>query len=244
MYHKDLIAGCLSGAIEVSVTHPIDNLKVHIQNAQLSGFKGLNNSFKIANMYQGYIPRIMGVMPMRTVFWSAQSFSNSWLEKYNMNKGAKHLVAGWFSGTVQTLVDCPIESLKTRQITNKGITKELKLRTLFKGFTPTAIRNAQFCAVFNYTLHKFNLDSGHKRFLAGGFAGVTSSVLSHPFDVVKTEMQKIDSKTARSIDFLIDTIKKRPRVLWSGLITRSILGCCTMSVSYFSFSLFMDIIKD
>ena len=63
-YNKKIQASIISGIAEVTTTYPIDYLKTIRQaNKPLDIFW--------SNPYRGSIPRIMGLIPMRIVFWNS-----------------------------------------------------------------------------------------------------------------------------------------------------------------------------
>ena len=40
--------------------------------------------YGISYMYSGLFPRILGIVPMRFIFWGEQGTSNEYLKQYNM----------------------------------------------------------------------------------------------------------------------------------------------------------------
>lgn len=229
-HYREFISGALSGVIEVSTTHWIDNLKVRIQYANLSYNKPITKyDMSFRNLYWGFIPRIIGIIPMRTVFWGAQTYFNDIINKDKFGN-FKYFVAGYCAGTIQGIVHTPIELIKTKTITNKGIS--IKNSNIFRGLTSTVYRDALFCGIFNHIV-KNNKDKND--FIAGGFAGIIASIISHPLDVVKTEIQKINSKSDNTIKIFLNMCKT-PSIMLSGIIPRMALSFCTMSVGYVSFT--------
>ena len=73
-------SGILAGLTEVIFTHPIDFYKTQKQYSAYNG--NLINNFKLRNMYDGIIPRLIGIVPMRLVFWCTQDYG----EDYFKNK--------------------------------------------------------------------------------------------------------------------------------------------------------------
>lgn len=68
------IAGGLSGIIEVIITHPLDYIKTKEHEYVQKGITNkdfYNNIIKKnpINLYQGITPRLIGILPMRCVFW-------------------------------------------------------------------------------------------------------------------------------------------------------------------------------
>ena len=145
------------------------------------------------------------------------------------------VIAGTIAGTAQTIIDTPIEVMKIRLITNKGVNSNINLKNMFTGFTPTLFRNVKFAAIFNCCSNYSTNNTNIERFTNGAVAGFTASVISHPWDVVKTELQRTNSKTKSSISFIYNTMLTNPLIFTSGMLPRAILSCCTMSVSFVTF---------
>ena len=82
---------------------------------------------------------------MRTLYWGVHSHCRPYIEpfcdKYHNNKYRDYYLnfySGWCAGMVQTLVDCPIESIKVKKITSVGNYKDIyNFRSLYHGFGPT-----------------------------------------------------------------------------------------------------------
>lgn len=233
--YKELVAGGLSGIIEVSSTHWIDNIKTQIQDSKLKNKKFNFKNISFNNLYWGYYPRLIGIIPMRTVFWSSQYISNSYLQNKNLNNNYKYLFAGLFSGSIQTVIDNPIEVMKVKLITNTDI--KTNNINYISGFTPTLLRNSLFCGVFNLYVQN---NKEQNKLVSGAIGGILASIISHPFDVIKTEIQKVNSTNKNTFKFIIDNIKK-PYIFTYGIIPRTILSFSTMSIGYFTFNLLFNL---
>ena len=79
------LAGGLSGLVEVLVTHPIDYLKIKKQEYKQMGKEFNVLSVKPYKLYTGLVPRLIGVAPMRVIFWGTQDSTRLLLNKYNIN---------------------------------------------------------------------------------------------------------------------------------------------------------------
>ena len=87
------ISGGISGVVEVICTHPIDLVKTKLQEASqkniviknpIQYFYSKYRFYGLQYLYTGFIPRIIGIIPMRLVFWGVQGTSNEYLKKYNL----------------------------------------------------------------------------------------------------------------------------------------------------------------
>jgi hypothetical protein len=88
------------------------------------------------------------------------------------------------------------------------IAKDEKLPGLFRGVVPTLLRDGPFSGLYylSYTRLKSLLREQHsldgipsqaKNFGAGIVAGAFSSLLTNPFDVVRTRMQLVSPEIAK-----------------------------------------------
>jgi hypothetical protein len=237
--YRDFIAGGLSGVVEVTLTHWIDNIKTKIQDASIGNKKYQMKDININQLYQGYIPRIIGIIPMRLVFWGSQGIANNYCKDINVAKPYKLLLAGSICGLAQTTIDNPIEVMKVRLMTgaqNQSIWKV----DYYCGVIPTGFRNIVFAAVFNLGVNYYDTKDHFKRFLQGAGAGLIASLLSHPFDVAKTAAQRYGGKKQKMLTFMVNQIKTNPKGLWSGCLSRCLLNCATMSVGYVSVRFILD----
>ena len=150
--HMDFAIGGASGLLEVLVTHPFDSYKTHAQVKTSVPWRP----------FAGVVPRLVGVVPMRVLFWGTLGS----MKEYHP------LLAGAATGTLQTLVDAPIENKKISTI----------MQTTFKpyrGMLPHCARNVGFACAVAAT---FPLGYGP----LGAMVGTT---LTHPFDTLKTAEQ-------------------------------------------------------
>lgn len=124
--YKKYISGGLSGIIEVSLTHPLDYIKTKKQEYTQREITN-NNFYKYllkenkVNLYRGIFPRIVGVIPMRFVFWGVQDNSYQYFNQYNYSKFYCGVFAGITGGGCQTLIDNLIEMFKIKTMTNQKI---------------------------------------------------------------------------------------------------------------------------
>jgi hypothetical protein len=232
-HYRDFIAGGLSCVSEVTLTHWIDNIKTKIQDANINNKKFEMRHIKINQLYQGYLPRLIGIIPMRFVFWGSQSVANTYCKEIGITKSHKLLLAGGICGLVQTTIDNPIEVMKIKMITGTKNFDFWKVN-YYHGFVPTCFRNVIFASLFNLGINYNDTNQHSKRFLQGAGSGIIASLISHPFDVAKTAVQRYGGEKQKMLNFMINQIKTDPKLLWSGCLSRCILSCATMSVGYVS----------
>jgi Mitochondrial carrier protein len=260
--YLNFVAGGISGVFEVSASHPIDVVKTSMQDKattiekiRMNSYSYLLDRFRrggIKHLYRGYFPRVAGVIPMRAMFWGGQSTAYTWLEAYDLNEPTRATLAGIAGGAAQTLIDNPIEVIKTRMITSSHIHPKLTSqdhrisRPTFPGFGPTLIRNIGFMIAVTQFTTLYDGDSKLIKFALAGAGGFTGSIVTQPIDYVKTQVQSAnyvpDGRSA--VRIFTDTVRKNPKVLMVGAIPRASLSFINMGVGYLAFSLLLKVFKD
>jgi solute carrier family 25 2-oxodicarboxylate transporter 21 len=247
-YHN-YIAGSLSGIIEVCVSHPIDRIKTEMQTLTLKHKKSniknaiyvINKKNGINGFYDGIFPRIMGIIPMRLTYWGSLKTMNDFVT--NQSKITRYFVPGIVAGLTQTIIDNPIEVIKIKLMTGS---KQINYSLLYTGFTPCLIRNILFAIPVGFCTNFIKNEKDYRSkysFFAGALGGFFGSLVSHPFDIIKTEMQRHGGSNMTPINIFKDIYKDNPLKLWSGVSMRCTLGCINMGVGFFAFDFIYNMCK-
>jgi len=219
----NIIAGSLSGLCEVLITHPLDYLKTLLQ---------YNNNNRIScktyNFYRGITPRIFGVVPMRTIFWTTLESSKYYLPD-TIKDADRLILSGLFAGIAQSIIDIPIENMKIQRMIRH---KRLCDINLYNGSSVTITRNVGFAIILNLFLHIGN-DHNDKSidFFRAGIGAVIASIITQPLDYFKTQIQS--NKKVYDI---------RPKALFSGYLSRASMSFINMSIGYTVFSTINNLI--
>jgi hypothetical protein len=136
-----LQASLIAGVVEVFVTHPMDYTKTLLQKN--ISYKGVINEFSV-NPYKGMTSRMLGVVPMRIIFWNSFSFFKN--NNYNI------IHSSLLTGLCQTAIDYPIEQIKIQKMLNNNniINSFRNNNILMKGFMLTYLRNSGFILTTSY----------------------------------------------------------------------------------------------
>ena len=169
MLHNPILAGGIAGLVEVSFTHPLDYMKVSIQQ---------NKKIVFREFYRGITSRYTSIFPMRGILWGCRKKGKKHLKdsSFIQKSGAIGSVAGF----LQTFVDAPLENIKIQRMYNNQVT--YKPSTLTRGFVSNMGRNMILCSGIiggSFIDHPFGL-------IFGSFVGC---VASQPFDYIKTIRQ-------------------------------------------------------
>lgn len=177
-------ASIISSIAEISVIHPIDYIKTLKQKD-----KNTNIIKALKTPYIGIYPRLIGTVPMRFLFWNS-------LNNFNQ-KGYKAVVSGFYTSILQTFIDYPIELSKTQKINNNiDFKKSFKNINHIGSYSTHLSRNALFAVILNYSIQK----DPNSYYIAGLSAGI-ASLISQPFDSLKTWYQSGNYKYPKNWNF-------------------------------------------
>ena len=224
------IAGASSGILLSLYIHPIDLIKTQMQGAAqknkpiiypIQYFRNKFNMLGVQYFYSGYFIRILGIMPVKATYWGTQGACNEYLKKYDINNSQRLIASGIISAAVTTVIDNPIEALKTRIITDKkSISKIISRDIFYKGFAPNMIKNIVFSVSMNYNINLKPADNYFTQFFNGGLAGLFAGIITQPIDYIKTERQRLGNQAVKSS---LSILKTDYNKLMIGVIPRSIM---------------------
>ncbi len=238
MKNNIILASSISGLIEVSITQPLDVIKTKLQEYSLNKSRlSFRKSLKIisseSNFYRGYTPRLIGIIPMRTIYWSLMTTLHDHIPS-NMNYFKKSISIGSIVGITQTLIDCPIQIMKIKMQTNNSLNLFDSMKKIkYQGFVSLSIRNSVFASSVNYAIHYKKHDNHMYNFGVCALGGLIGSIISQPFDVRATELQR-EHKLHKPLSFL-KFMQQNPKILWSGGLTRSTMGFINMGIGGMTF---------
>lgn len=163
-----------------------------------------------SGLFKGVASPLFGQAPISASAFMANDFMKRILDRSDVSENKKILLSGVFTGLVTTVFTTPIEYMKIKKQAHMGenltYTKILRsegILGVFKGYTATCLRDVPgWCAYFfayEYLKSTFqNIFSSFEnekralflaQFMAGGFAGQVSWLVSYPTDVVKSYIQ-------------------------------------------------------
>lgn len=257
------VSAGLSGIIEALTTHSLDRLKTEMQKSALIGnptriietSKNIYKAGGFSNFYSGIIPRLCGIVPMRFVYWTSMQKMNEFVENKLTHIPIifKYTVPGLVIGSVQTILNNPIEVMKIKLMT-KEVNDNLNIKIftfhgikkVYAGFIPTIVRNCIFAICVSSIAQIYKDENKFCTGAAGGFIG---SLLSQLFDMVKTELQRYrtndsDIKTKNMFKVLHNVYKENPSKLWAKSTMRCSLGIINMGVGFYAFGVISEFLNN
>lgn len=204
--NNNIMAAGISSIIEVVTTHPLDYAKTLKQN----------NSFSvkhfIRNPYEGIYSRIIGIIPLRIVYWNSIN--------YFSNKGFNSINTGLLTSFFQTMIDYPMEQ--------KKINMMLSSKVYFNpiGYSMLLARNSIFAVAFTCSINMID-DNRYN----GAVGGLLGSILSHPIDSLKTYYQVGNNRWPKHWKL---------NNYMNGLFYRCGVSIIGMNVGYYSYNHIID----
>jgi solute carrier family 25 protein 38 len=214
--YSPLFRGAISGALSQALLQPLDVIKTLIQAESFSSYKSATKSLfeneGISGFYRGLVPTVIRGAIGPALFFQILEWLPIQRESSNMNA----LMAGALARGIATIIVAPITVLKTQQewknvnhynSNNKIWWKNPQslLRNGFVGLTPTLARDIPFSALHlmfysafksrnNTSQPSVNNKQHHTNYhlddlLSSFVAGVLATMITHPFDTLKTRLQ-------------------------------------------------------
>lgn len=161
-------------------------------------------SEKVFGLWRGTVPSLARAVPGIGLHFAAITYLQNVLCKERKPSAIEAAAIGSTSRTFAGLVLLPITVVKTRYESGlfnyRGLFDALKdtylrhgLKGLYSGLTPTLLRDVPYSGIYYMFFTQLkdlkNCRDAHETFLCGLIAGIAASLLTQPFDVVKTKMQ-------------------------------------------------------
>jgi len=213
-------------------------------NGMISCFKYTVRTGGVLSLYHGMAPVLLGSIPKAGFrFGIFERLNQLFVKADGSTTAARTLIAGSCAGTMEALfVVTPVETIKTKLIDLKmgtvpGIVHIFRsegVRGMYKGALATTLKQGsnqglRFMAFEQYKMFmqgkdakKLSLDPIEAMF-GGMCAGLFSTMLNNPFDVLKTRMQGAQGGKLYSgfVDCAIKIAKNEGiTTFWSGVVPR------------------------
>lgn len=194
---------CLSSLNSELVTFPIDNTKTKMQINSTNNFsQTFLSSLKNKTLYDGLKPAIFRHFIYTGLRIPLYNTIKSTTEKsYGINIYTK-IFSAFFTGGISQLASSPIDLIKIRNIAHNN-TKINTISEFYRGSIPTVTRscfnNLGYLATYdiskNYIITYRQKEDAISYSLASLSSGLISSLLSTPFDNVKSKIMSTNKLT-------------------------------------------------
>lgn len=207
--------GALSGMFGITLSHPIDTIKTHIQ----TGNKFSTFSINIRNLYKGLTAPLLGVGIEKALVFGTYNYCKKQFDNNNHNNHNHHNhnpskpniytgLSGAIAGLTASLIVTPYERIKIlKQNSQKIVISVLTPRFLFKGLSATFTREVPGFAIYFsvYENLKYNTFTKYGKeityyhaFCYGGLSGIMAWIFIYPQDRIKTILQSNSSTESRN----------------------------------------------
>jgi solute carrier family 25 citrate transporter 1 len=268
-----ITSGSIAGALEILTLWPFEYIKTKLQlYPRHPKFHNIRTCANYTIQNKGYLGLYTGITPILTSniinvgirFGGYTHFSNYFR---NNNDGIllpKHVFySGALTGCIEAiLVATPIETIKTKLITKdiptitgvKNIYHTFGIRGLYQGFVPTLMKSVSSRGMQFYLFEKYrimlekdynisSLTATHS-FIGGMGAGLISTVVNNPVDVLKTQMQKDSHINQTSIQIIQQLYRTGGiPIFYTGILPRLINIVPAQGIIFMSYYYIYDIVK-
>ena len=176
MESKYFISGCIAGAVQSIIGHPLDTLKTISQNKMIS------SSYSLKSLYLGFTPSLI-----QSSFLTGTAFyTNNYLYELTQNK----VLSSFYTGLLGCLVICPLEDLKIkRQMSHPNTQFSIsQFNSSYKYIHLVSLREIPAITVY-FSSYRCLKEQQINIVLAGGISGVLSWLITYPIDTIKSRMQ-------------------------------------------------------
>ncbi|XP_011645452.1 S-adenosylmethionine mitochondrial carrier protein-like [Pogonomyrmex barbatus] len=205
------ISGALAGIVCDVTLFPLDTLKTRLQS-QHGFFK--SGGFK--QLYKGVGPVVLGSAPSAAIFFITYEGIKQYSQPYipDQYHSIIHMVAASSSEVTACLVRVPVEVIKQRKQALLSDTHQLRLRTLYRGYGSTVLRDLPFGVIqmplweyFKlYWTRQIQRECTPLEGATCGSASVgISAAITTPLDVAKTRIM-LSSTSAEKEEVKISTM--------------------------------------
>jgi len=165
----EYLPGVCAGISQIIVGHPIDTVKVLIQNKMK--YRGLS----IKDYYRGCrLPMVTSIIFNSIIFP---------VHSYIYNLTSNHLLAGAGSGLAVTPFIFTLENIKIANQTKKKV--NLSFLKSMNSFYTTTSREALAMSIYFTSYHKMR-DHQYNVFLSGCVSGLLNWSITYPLDVIRS----------------------------------------------------------
>ncbi|XP_019403992.1 PREDICTED: solute carrier family 25 member 39-like isoform X4 [Crocodylus porosus] len=236
----------------------------------LDAFVKITRYEGIRSLWSGLPPTLVMAVPATVIYFTTYDQLRNYLHS-RMGSQGHHipLLAGALSRLGAVTVISPLELIRTKMQSRQLSYRELRIciqsavaqdgwLSLWRGWGPTVLRDVPFSALywFNYELVKEWLCNQSRldkatfmiSFTAGAVSGTVASVLTLPFDVVKTQRQielgvaeklRVTTSKSSSTFLLMRRIQAESgiRGLFTGFLPRvvKVAPACAIMISTYEF---------
>jgi len=224
---NEFYAGAISGIINVIIGHPLDTIKVQ-QQCHSYGLRNcityIYRNYGVFGFYKGIYPPLISISLQNAIVFSSYNYAKKYLNNINPNyHSLNYILAGAYAGILCASVSTPTDLIKIKLQT--GNKYSFNLNGIYKGFAITAVRDStafatQFVVYENIKLKISNYNNNlyAASMIAGGISGVITWYASYIPDILKTHIQKSETKLSIYNAYKFITANYGYRGLYRGIM--------------------------
>mmetsp|Transcript_16523 Transcript_16523/g.18675 ORF Transcript_16523/g.18675 Transcript_16523/m.18675 type:complete len:339 (+) Transcript_16523:307-1323(+) len=184
-------------------------------NGTLDGLYKISRYEGVGALYNGLPPTLLMAVPATVLYFATYDKLKLYYEDQGYGLLSSSLLSGSIARITAVTVVSPLELLRTKNFasveqggmlqTLSSYVKANGVRALWRGLTPTIIRDVPFSAIYWVSVEAGKaklreryptISEVEASFVSGAFGGSIAALVTIPFDVVKTRKQVFDYSSA------------------------------------------------
>ena len=142
--NNEFLYGMIGGSVGIITSHPFDTIKTRIQSKTNLTIK---DAIKSGSLYRGLSAPLVGVMIEKSIVFGFYEKSKLLIKNDFIN--------GIIGGLMCSIIVTPIDKIKIHY-QNKTIDNKLKLKSIYRGFIPTVLRETPGFGIYFSTYNYLN----------------------------------------------------------------------------------------
>ncbi|KAH7646496.1 mitochondrial 2-oxodicarboxylate carrier-like protein [Dermatophagoides farinae] len=268
---KGIVAGGITGGIEICITFPTEYVKTQLQLDERSAkprYNGIADvvrqtvrSHGFFGLYRGLSVLVYGSIPKSAVrFGAFEEFKKRSVDERGNLSISNRLLCGLGAGVCEAIFAVtPMETVKVKFINDQNstnprfrgffhgvreIVKQEGIRGTYQGLTATIMKQGS-----NQAIHWYRGGDPNKKVnklvtgVFGAFAGAASVFGNTPIDVVKTRMQGLEAKKYKgTVDCFMQIAKNEGFfAFYKGTVPRLGRVCLDVAITFMIYDSFMEL---
>jgi solute carrier family 25 (mitochondrial carnitine/acylcarnitine transporter), member 20/29 len=211
----DFIVGGIIGTTQTLLGHPLDTIKVRIQNKQ--NWKNM----KLRNYYRGSLYPLSGSLIYNTLVFP--TYDRTF--KYTNSSTISGLLSGIVVSPLVYLFD--IGKIRRQSGSSLKISDFYKTRGMYSNILRESLANSAYFGGYFYCKKELEFST----LLSGGIAGLLNWTLTYPIDVIRTRQMTYNISIKEAIN---------QKHLWRGFTPCAIRAIIVNSASFYVYEFCKD----
>lgn len=222
-----LFSSSVSGALHIMIGYPFDTIKTLYQQNIYTKTYRIYTETSMKRLFQGMTYPLVQNTAINSICFGLNNFF--------INHSENKHVGNVLTAAVSTVIITPFDKFKIMKQCN--IPYELSVSNVmrsFRNFHVVCLSEIPSTYLY-FSVYQYLKQEKYSAFVSGGFAGMSSWILTYPMDTVKTRMQNESCKT------IVDAYKGGG--LYKGLGICLLRSYIVNGVNFYSYEKIVDLFR-